>query len=46
MPTDIIKCTCENVQQDNLHGKGLRVCNQTKAGSWRCTVCGRELYKK
>lgn len=29
-------------QQDELHGRGLRVMNPRPNGSFRCTVCGAE----
>lgn len=36
----IVKCVCKHEQQDNLHGKGKRVANETAKGEYRCTVCG------
>lgn len=42
----IKKCNCKNKGQDKLHGKGMRVMNQTYKGksgsSYRCTVCSVE----
>lgn len=36
-------CTCSNTYQDYLHGKGNRVMNETKKGSFvKCTVCTKE----
>ena len=35
----IKKCDCENEYQDKVYGKGNRVHNLTKAGSYRCTIC-------
>jgi hypothetical protein len=35
------RCTCAHAGQDQLHGSGLRVHNQTKKGN-RCTVCSNE----
>lgn len=40
----ILACTCDHVQQDEIHGKGKRVHNfalkyNNGAGGYRCTVC-------
>jgi len=37
----ILKCSCESIQQDRLHGKGNRVHNQSKnvPPKYKCTVC-------
>jgi len=35
----ILTCTCANKAQDRLHGSKMRVCNECKDGSYRCTVC-------
>ncbi len=46
MKSKIERCTCEHDAQDAMHGKHMRVKNQTKQGlkpedrKWRCTVCG------
>lgn len=37
----VLDCTCANVGQDKLHGKGKRVHNPFAKG-YRCTVCGKE----
>jgi len=42
----ILKCNCIHREQDSLHGFELRVHNETKAGSYRCTVCGKTRPKK
>lgn len=40
----ISKCSCVHQYQDNLYGKGNRVCNPMKKdGDCRCTVCGKVL---
>lgn len=41
----LFKCKCHSEFQDQLYGKGLRVCNPAGKGSsqgdgYRCTVCG------
>lgn len=36
----IKKCTCKHEDQDQLHGKGLRVHTTDKKGNEHCTVCG------
>ena len=41
-------CTCEHRQQDQMHGRYVRVMNETNKGTfsgptYRCTVCGREV---
>lgn len=41
----LIKCTCKHEYQDKKYGKGLRVANNTKLETWRCTVCGKEKAK-
>lgn len=41
MASEIKSCSCENANQDKLHGKGLRVWNSTTKG-YRCTACGTE----
>jgi len=41
--TEIKKCTCIHVAQDDIFGKGYRVHNQSlrdRVVKWRCTVCG------
>lgn len=40
-------CTCQHPGQDEIHGKGKRVVNQTAKTTgtqkvYRCTVCGKE----
>ena len=42
MATRIIKCICKNEFQDEKYGKGMRVHNEKKDGTFRCTVCGDE----
>ena len=37
----ISSCICNHEGQDSLHGKGMRVFNETVKG-YRCTVCLRE----
>ena len=37
---EVKQCTCQNAGQDELYGKGNRLHNQTKSGSYRCSVCG------
>jgi hypothetical protein len=39
----IKKCTCVSEFQDSIYGKGNRLCNETKSGKVRCTVCGKEI---
>ena len=45
----IKKCNCTHAYQDKIYGKKQRVFNETKqgargaTGSYRCTVCGREV---
>lgn len=44
--TALVQCTCISPQQDEMHGKGVRVANTTKAqdkdrAEVRCTVCQR-----
>ena len=34
------KCSCEHDAQDQMHGKGRRVWNETYNG-YRCTACGK-----
>lgn len=43
-PAVIKPCTCENEWQDKKYGKYKRVMNvkQSKAGGFRCTVCGKQ----
>jgi hypothetical protein len=38
----IKKCICNSEFQDEVYGKGNRICNETKSNKVRCTVCGRE----
>lgn len=38
----IKKCNCKHRYQDIKYGKGMRVCNQTREGNYRCTVCKAE----
>jgi len=48
MKTTIKECNCKHESQDAIHGKQMRVHNQTKvkktesATKDRCTVCGKE----
>lgn len=42
-----VNCKCEHKEQDKLHGKGVRVANETTKARgtsrvYRCTVCGAE----
>lgn len=39
--TIIAPCTCENIGQDLLYGKGMRIFNESggKQSGFRCTVC-------
>lgn len=39
----IKKCTCKSEFQDSIYGRGNRLCNETKSGKVRCTVCGKEI---
>lgn len=39
----ILGCTCIHNTQDEIHGKGKRVFNERKSGSFRCTVCKKEV---
>jgi hypothetical protein len=42
----ILKCSCENKQQDTMYGKDMRVHNKTtKINTYRCVVCGKERAK-
>jgi len=43
--TYILKCSCQNSYQDEKYGKQMRVFNQKKDGSLRCTACGHEIRK-
>lgn len=40
----ILRCTCKNEDQDQLHGIGMRVHNKTAGPNptYRCTVCKNE----
>lgn len=38
----IINCNCKHAYQDEKHGKGKRVANETDKGTFRCTVCETE----
>jgi len=42
----VLSCSCYNLSQDHLHGKGRRVHNPCKpkdsTPKFRCTVCGNE----
>jgi hypothetical protein len=39
----ILKCSCQHEGQDELNGKGMRVCCPNKDGTkLHCTVCGKE----
>ena len=42
MAAVIKRCTCSQPYQDKVHGRQLRVMNETTKGSARCTVCGTE----
>lgn len=45
MTTLKLPCACRSEFQDQQHGTGLRLHNQTKKGEgtvYRCTVCGTE----
>ena len=45
----ILRCDCAHTGQDDLHGKGLRVHNQTSKVNptiYRCTVCKKERAAK
>lgn len=45
MTTLKLPCACRSEFQDQQHGTGLRLHNQTKKGEgtvYRCTVCGAE----
>ena len=37
----IITCTCANLFQDKMYGRGRRVANITDSGA-RCTICSKE----
>lgn len=42
MPAKIMPCKCAHKSQDQLHGAGLRVFNQTRESEgkvYRCSVC-------
>lgn len=41
----IIHCTCQDADQDKLHGPGRRVGNKTASTppTWRCTKCLKEV---
>ncbi len=47
MTSEILRCDCQNTFQDDIHGRGMRVCNHSKKESsqnvnkYRCTVCGK-----
>lgn len=34
---------CDSAYQDQKYGRNMRVCNKTKDGSYRCTVCDRSV---
>lgn len=39
----IMKCTCKHEYQDQVYGKGMRVCNpigKSQDSGYKCTVCG------
>lgn len=44
----IIKCGCNPpdcpaaTYQDEHHGLGMRICNETSKLTYRCTICGKE----
>lgn len=41
----ILRCVCSHEQQDQLHGKGMRVFNKCagkRVDIYRCTVCNAE----
>jgi len=41
----IKRCSCKHNAQDVMYGKQKRLFNamDRSDGSWRCTVCGREV---
>lgn len=41
----IMPCTCKHPYQDEMHGQGRRVHNETASG-YVCTVCGKEKQGK
>ncbi len=43
--TRVQRCNCAHKFQDELYGKGKRLFNEKKDGSWRCTVCGEDRAK-
>jgi hypothetical protein len=40
MSAEIKKCSCQHANQDNLHGKQMRVMNPDQKKGFTCTVCG------
>jgi len=41
--TKVLPCGCQSKQQDEIHGRYLRVhnyCQKKGNEGWRCTVCG------
>lgn len=38
----VLSCSCINEGQDKMYGKGRRLHNKMKDGSFRCTVCRKE----
>jgi len=40
MTTEVRKCSCKNIFQDQEYGSGMRVCNYDDKGGSTCTVCG------
>ena len=46
----ILPCSCKHKDQDDMHGKGMRLMNRckpktTNPSHYRCTVCGKEQTK-
>jgi hypothetical protein len=39
----IKKCVCKHDWQDKVYGLGMRVANEKKDGSYRCTACGKDI---
>lgn len=37
--TQLIKCGCSSLFQDELYGKAVRLANETSNGQYRCTIC-------
>ena len=44
MATVVKKCNCESKFQDELYGKGIRLCNTSDDSKFAtCTVCGKKI---